>query len=294
MILMKFQMRSKTRGFGSAGQKERARTDAQHQLFFAIWPFSSFFPHLCPWQFHFKKWTLSSAPSSLAPSLCVPAPILLTPDNLTWQPTCQGVGAIDLGADLLASAPPPPRLQNSYQGVGAKIYGAAPLFSEPPEFQPKFSNRAVGLLSLCPSRRRRSPTPAPTGVCAPPLLHGGRAHRSPSAPPLLHGGRDHRRPPAPPPARRRRAVPPRPSPGKRPAPFQPRPPAHTAKAAAPTSSPGRAPSPPAHQAGDTRPAPEPAPRPRPYTGRRHAAPPRSPLPARVVVVQPRPRPRPLR
>jgi hypothetical protein len=55
--------------------------------FFANWPFSGFFAQLCPWQFHFKKWTLSSAPSSLAPSLCVPAPILLAPVCLTWRPS---------------------------------------------------------------------------------------------------------------------------------------------------------------------------------------------------------------
>jgi hypothetical protein len=53
-----------------------------HKLLYAptflqIGPFRVFFPHLCPWQFHFKKWTLCSAPSSLAPSMCVPAPILL-------------------------------------------------------------------------------------------------------------------------------------------------------------------------------------------------------------------------
>jgi hypothetical protein len=37
MILMKFQMRSKTHGFGSAGQEERARTDAQRTAFGRVW-----------------------------------------------------------------------------------------------------------------------------------------------------------------------------------------------------------------------------------------------------------------
>jgi hypothetical protein len=40
--------------------------------------------------------------------------------------TCQGVGAIDLGADT------PGICKTHVRGVGAKIYGAGPLYSEPP------------------------------------------------------------------------------------------------------------------------------------------------------------------
>jgi hypothetical protein len=78
-------------------------------------------------QFHFKKWTLGSAPSLLAGAEITHSDASIIGANFSYVAgdvatgKFQGVDAIDLGAD-----PPGRRGPALSRGVAAKIYGADP------------------------------------------------------------------------------------------------------------------------------------------------------------------------
>jgi hypothetical protein len=74
---------------------------------------------------------------------------------------CQGVGAIDLGAD-------PWRRQNTCQGVGAIDLGADPLYPMPVILHPHFFTPHRRRNAVSPRRPVHRPTPPPR----PPRAHG--------------------------------------------------------------------------------------------------------------------------
>lgn len=77
------------------------------RLFLHFSPFGVLFSQIHSFQFHFKKYTLSSAPSILVPSYngrrqlvwCVHVRVDVYVD-LTWQHLGADLGAMDLNADL--------------------------------------------------------------------------------------------------------------------------------------------------------------------------------------------------